>query len=208
MRRSAIESLFGIAAACVLCLSGCATVVKGSSQPVTLETKPPGATCVLTRKSKTVAVVNPTPGTVTVDKSKDAMAVSCTKDGYEEAAGVVKSEFQPMTFGNIILGGLIGVAVDAASGAMTEYQPSVTITLIPNRFETAQERDAFFDRMHNEFLVQARQVEQRINKVCGDAANCNRQLQAAKKAEEAQLAEIEKKRLLAKVEPANRLSKN
>ena len=38
------------------------------------------------------------------------------------------SEFQAMTFGNILFGGLIGVVVDAASGATHEYPPLVTIT--------------------------------------------------------------------------------
>ena len=36
-----------------------------------------------------------------------------------------------MTFGNILFGGIIGVAVDASSGAMNEYPSSVTVRLIP-----------------------------------------------------------------------------
>jgi hypothetical protein len=36
---------------------------------------------------------------------------------YARAAGTLSSEFESMTFGNILLGGVIGIAVDAASGA-------------------------------------------------------------------------------------------
>jgi hypothetical protein len=55
------------------------------------------------------------------------------------------SEFQAMTFGNILFGGLIGVVVDAASGATHEYPPLVTITLVPELFASIAERDAFYE---------------------------------------------------------------
>jgi hypothetical protein len=181
--------------------SGCATVTKGASQSVTLDTKPPGATCVITRKGEKIAAVNPTPGTVSVSKSKDALSVSCTKEGYLEAAGSVESEFQAMTFGNILLGGIIGVAVDAASGAINNYKPSITITLIPERFPSEAERDTFFDGLRSELQAESAEVEERIKKVCNGKQQCDNQLKAAGLAKEAKLLEIEKKRTLAKVDP-------
>jgi hypothetical protein len=45
----------------------------------------------------------------------------------QEAAGNLASEFQAMTFGNTLLGGIIDIAIDAASGAMHQYSDSVTI---------------------------------------------------------------------------------
>ena len=179
-------------------LTGCATLVKGSSQSVMVNTDPPGALCTLTRKGKEIAVVNPTPGTVTVDKSKDAVAVSCTRTGYLESAGTITSQFQPMTFGNILFGGLVGVAIDAGSGAMSEYEPSVTLTLMPAEFPSAAARDTFFDRMRGELLIQSDEVVQRIKQECSGSA-CDSQLKAAASAREAKLADIETKRILAKV---------
>lgn len=179
-------------------LGGCATLVKGSSQSVNVNTEPAGATCTLTRKGKQIAVINPTPGTVNVDKSKDALAVSCTKPSYLESAGTIPSHFHPMTFGNILFGGLIGVAIDAGSGAMNEYEPSVTLTMIPAEFPSDRERDAFFDNMKSDFLVQSDQVVARIKEKC-QGSGCDSQLKAAASAKEAKLAEIETKRLLAKV---------
>jgi len=183
----------------VAVLPGCATITKGSSQTVTIDTKPPGATCTLTRGGKRFAIVNPTPGAISVEKSSDAISLSCTKDGYLESAGTLESSFQAMTFGNILFGGLIGVAVDAASGAMHEYQPLVTITLIPEEFASAAERDAFFVDMKAEFLKEAKEVTARIEKQCNPQTDCDNQLKAAEVAKEARLADIEKKRLLAKV---------
>jgi hypothetical protein len=179
-------------------LTGCATLVKGSSQSVIVSTDPPGAVCTLSRRGKEIAVVNPTPGTVTVDKSKDAVAVSCNRAGYLESAGTITSQFQPMTFGNILFGGLVGVAIDAGSGAMSEYEPRVTLTLIPAEFPSAAARDTFFDRLRSEFLTQSDEVMQRIKQKCSGSA-CDSQLKAAASAKEAKLAEIETKRLLAKV---------
>ena len=106
--------------------------------------------------------MNPTPGTVTVDKSKDAVAVSCNKAGYLESAGTIGSEFQAMTFGNILFGGLVGVAIDAGSGAMSQYEPSITLTLIPAEFTSDAERDAFFNNMRTEFLAQSEQVVEKM----------------------------------------------
>ena len=36
-----------------------------------------------------------------------------------------------MTAGNIVFGGLIGLGVDAASGAMNTYDPSVEVVMTP-----------------------------------------------------------------------------
>lgn len=190
---AAVLALAGVACC------GCATVTRGPTASVTLDTKPSGAVCMLTRGGQTIAAVNPTPGTVMVEKSRVAIAVSCKKDGYKEAAGVVESEFQPMTFGNILLGGLIGVAVDAASGAMTTYQPSVVITLIPERFASPAERDVFFDGLRAELEGEVAKLEERIRKNCTDPQRCQTQLKAAQIAKEGKLLQIEKKRALAEV---------
>src|SRR3546814_7416283 len=93
----------------------------------------------------TLAVVNPTPGTVQIEKSKDTITVRCKKEGFFETAETLDSEVQGMTFGNILFGGIIGVAVDASSGAMNQYPSSVTIALVPESFTSTTARDVFFD---------------------------------------------------------------
>src|SRR5213075_686126 len=98
----------------VLLSSGCATITKGNSQSVTVNTEPTGATCLLSRDGQQIAAVNPTPGTIVVGKASGTISVDCKKLNYEDATGVLASTFQAMTFGNIIFGGIIGVAVDAA----------------------------------------------------------------------------------------------
>jgi S1-C subfamily serine protease len=68
---------------------------------------------------------------VTVDKSKDDILVKCTKPGYQDASASIPSDFQGWTLGNLVLGGLIGVGVDAASGAMNEYPGAFGVPMTP-----------------------------------------------------------------------------
>ena len=180
-----------------LLTTGCATITKGTQQTVTIATDPSGASCEMTRDAKPLAVVNPTPGSIPIEKARGSIAILCKKATFKDASGVLASEFQAMTFGNIILGGLIGIAVDAASGAMHEYPAMVTITLEPEIFATAADRDAFFDKLKAELTREVAQVRERTAKLCRDT--CDNQMIAIAEGEKSKVAEIEQKRALAMV---------
>jgi hypothetical protein len=181
----------------LLLLGGCATITKGTQQTVTISTDPAGAICNLTREGKPLAVVNPTPGSVPIEKAVRDITIACSKAGYKDAGGTMASEFQAWTFGNIILGGIIGVVVDAASGAMNQYPSMVTFTLEPEAFASAQDRDAFFDRMTADLKREVAEVKERTEKQCRD--NCATQLTTIDQGEKAKLAEIAVKRAQAVV---------
>jgi hypothetical protein len=110
-------------------LSGCSTIVEGNSQLLSINTTPPGATCVLTRHGETIGSVTPTPGDINVEKTKYDITVTCDMDGYEQATLIDKSGAAGATFGNIILGGGIGWAIDSATGSDNKYDTPVTVTL-------------------------------------------------------------------------------
>jgi hypothetical protein len=74
-----------------------------------------------------------TPGGVTIKKTKHDITLKCHKDGYQEASYLNHSGAAGATFGNIILGGGIGWAIDSAPGADNKYDGVVNITLIPNQ---------------------------------------------------------------------------
>lgn len=181
-------------------LGGCATVVSGTTQTIGINTDPEGADCQFTRKSVLVGRVNPTPGTIQVGKDYENVAVLCRKDDFDDTAGVIGSEFQAMTLGNILLGGIIGVVVDAASGAMMKYPEAVTFTLVPKQFDSEAARDKFFGDMRDTFFGEYAEVVARIKAKC-TPENCDNELKAAEAGRDSRLAEIEKRRLLAKVRP-------
>ena len=115
----------------LLLLSACATITKGTSQTVAITT--PGvadATCTLTSSTVGTKVVT-TPATITLEKGRESVTVRCTKECYTDGSGVIASDFEAMTMGNIILGGVIGVGVDAASGAMNKYAPEAQVVMTP-----------------------------------------------------------------------------
>lgn len=120
------------ALALVALLPACATVVEGTSDTVTLSTNPAGATCTVDRNGERVAAVATTPGSVRIGKSRHDLNVTCTKEGYQPATAAASSKFTGATFGNVIAGGVVGVVVDAASGANNRYPSEVRLDLVEN----------------------------------------------------------------------------
>lgn len=119
----------GLAAAAFM-LPGCATILDGTTQEITFDTNPQGAECVLERDGKLLSRVN-TPNTIMVKKTKHDIHVSCTKDGYHDSVAHLKSKIEGSTWGNILLGGGVGWAIDSAAGSDNEYEDYVTITMVP-----------------------------------------------------------------------------
>lgn len=111
-----------------LALSGCATIIEGTTQSVSVTSTPAtGAKCKL-QSGEGVWYVT-TPGSVTIHKTKTTLDVSCSKDGFADASKAVRPHFNGATLGNIILGGLIGVGVDAATGADFNYPQAIDVPM-------------------------------------------------------------------------------
>lgn len=56
---------------------------------------------------------------------------------------MVDETLVPATFGNILLGGGIGIIVDSVSGAAQQYPDQILIWMDPEKFNTDLERDAW-----------------------------------------------------------------
>lgn len=123
--------MFVVAAMSVVS-AGCASIAKGTTQAVALDTPgAPGSSCTLTSEgiggSKTVL----TPVSMVLDKSQHNISVTCKKECFQDGVGIIPSHTESMTAGNVLVGGVVGLAVDAASGAMNKYNDSNQITMIP-----------------------------------------------------------------------------
>lgn len=119
---------FAALAALGIAVSGCATIIDGTTQSVSVNTTPEqGASCTLVNSQGTWYVTSP--GSTTVHKTKTDLDVTCTKQGYKPGHIVAASRFTGKTAGNILAGGLIGVGVDAASGANFTYDSPITVPL-------------------------------------------------------------------------------
>lgn len=180
-------------------LSGCATVTQGTTQPLTINTDPPGASCAVKKDDKTMGVVNPTPGTVQVEKGWGALTVACQKEDHADEEARHDSEVQGWTFGNIIIGGVIGFVIDAASGAMRKYPSIITIVLTPRVFPSAEERDRYFDARRDRVVREADETEARVKSAC-PPESCATQLKALDAARQSELAQIDARRVQAKID--------
>ncbi|UYH51666.1 PEGA domain-containing protein [Candidatus Kirkpatrickella diaphorinae] len=110
-------------------ISACAAIIDGTSQQIAINSNPPGAECAVYRNGEKIGTVQQTPSSVLVKKSKHDLWIECAKPGYENSRYLNHSGLAGSVFGNIALGGFIGVAVDSASGADNKYDPAVNISL-------------------------------------------------------------------------------
>lgn len=121
-----------------LLVSGCATIMNGSStQDVFVTSKPPGA-IVTTTTSEWIK----TPGIFTLPRA-NSTTLTARLPGYEEAKQEVKSELSPWIFGNGIGGLCFGTAfnfmpvialtiADFSTGSTGELSPiDVHFELVP-----------------------------------------------------------------------------
>lgn len=146
--------------------SGCATVVKGSKQSIGVQTDPEGASCELVREGQVIGSVSPTPGEVEVEKDKDNIEVTCKKKGFNPASDSISSSFQQWTLGNLLIGGIIGVAIDAGSGAAMQYPPAILLKMTPEKFANTEDREDFFEKWRSEVLQNSTKAKIAAAKTC------------------------------------------
>src|SRR6266851_521044 len=124
--RNPVAALLVVAAL----LPGCASIVKGTTQSIAITTPPTdGANCMLSSAQGNWSLVSP--GVATVERSKEAITVRCNKVGWHEGFATIPSNFEGWTVGNLILGGVIGLGVDAATGAINNYPNAFQVPMTP-----------------------------------------------------------------------------
>ncbi len=107
----------GAAAVAITLGAGCATIVKGTTQTITITSNVNGADVYLDGQK-----IGTTPYTGPVPKNKGTLTVQ--KPGYDNATVSMSTSIEPMFWGNIITGGTLGSITDFASGAAYQYAPA------------------------------------------------------------------------------------
>lgn len=125
---------------CVSLCSGCASIVSGQNQSLSVTTTREGADiqgaqCSLQNDKGSWYVT--TPGSVTVHRSYKDLVVNCATDPSQPNTMQVKSTTKGMAFGNILVGGVIGVGVDVATGAAYDYPSTIAVALAPSKLARA-----------------------------------------------------------------------
>jgi hypothetical protein len=116
--------LKSIAAASVILLTSCASIVSKSSWPITINSTPSEAKIIITDKRGVEIYTGNTPATLKLKSgdgffSKARYQVTFDKPGYDKKVVPVEFSLNGWYFGNIFLGGFLGMLiVDPATGAM------------------------------------------------------------------------------------------
>ncbi|WP_108818185.1 translation initiation factor 2 [Pseudovibrio sp. Alg231-02] len=117
----------GVVASSIL-LAGCGTVVRGTSEDIKIDVKPANAKITSTTAHTCVG-----PCVINVPRKKE-FTLTASAPGYQSQVIDVQTRVSGKgaagMAGNIILGGVIGVGVDAATGATLDHYPNpVTFNL-------------------------------------------------------------------------------
>ena len=108
-----------------LCVTSCATLVRGTKQVVSIITHPAGAFV------SNGTITAKTPATIELERGKDH-ELTISKPGYETQVVRVTRKNDVNVAQVILPGGLIGLGIDAATGAQYNLCPSkVALALRP-----------------------------------------------------------------------------
>jgi hypothetical protein len=125
-----------LVAAFSMSLGACASITAGTSQTIAVATAPKSsASCELSNE-KGRWTVPATPGSTTVSKAYGSLTITCAHPEGDRGSATLESTTAGAAFGNILVGGIIGAAVDMSSGAAYTYPASLTVALAPPMLTT------------------------------------------------------------------------
>ena len=111
----------------VAVITGCATIMHGPRQDVGISSSPAGAMVTIdgVTYGKTPVITNL--------KRNDNHIVKIELAGYEPYETTLTKKLDGWVWGNIVIGGLIGLAIDAISGSINRLTPEeIQATLAKN----------------------------------------------------------------------------
>jgi uncharacterized protein YceK len=107
-----------LSCAIVLDISGCATIINGTSQKIQATSNPPGATVKVDDANSYV-----TPVKLRLERRRDHV-LTFTKDGYESQTVRMMHVISEVVVGNTLLGGPLGWVFDIFAGTQYKLMPN------------------------------------------------------------------------------------
>jgi hypothetical protein len=137
MIRAAILLLASIA------MTGCASIIDGSTYPVSIHSNPEGADFEISNQSGQVIHRGVTPTVVTLETSAGAFdaeeyKVAFSKEGFEPKTFELIPTMNGWMWGNLLIGGLIGSTIDLSTGAAWDLPAQASGSLKPIQLAAVQ----------------------------------------------------------------------
>ena len=119
-----------IAISFVSLVSGCASIISGDQQQVSVSVECKGNTvpayCVASNAEGTWRFKAPT--TITVNKSSSDLRVTCESGTFGDYSKKASSSPSLMLLGNVVTGGILGAAYDYHTSAGLNYPSKIVMT--------------------------------------------------------------------------------
>jgi hypothetical protein len=104
-------------------------VFEDTSQVITVNTNPLGASCVFYRQNLAIGTIVSTPGFLSVTKANDDITIRCNKPGYTEVVYLDHSHRTNLIAGTIAADAGLSYIVDSVAGADSKYYAVVNLSL-------------------------------------------------------------------------------
>jgi predicted small secreted protein len=135
MNRSTVVTLV----ACSLALTACASIMHGTHQDIGISSTPTSASVTIDN-----AASGQTPYVAKLSR-KDNHIIHIAADGYQPADLTLTRSVSGWVWGNLLFGGLIGLAVDAISGGLYKLTPDqLNATLAKQSASVARTKDGLY----------------------------------------------------------------
>jgi hypothetical protein len=122
---------------------GCASIMKGTKQTVSVSSSPSAATVKIKTTGGVLVFEGVTPATTSLPKNKEYLA-TISLEGYKDATSSISKEgIEGWFWGNLICGGIIGIVIDLTNGAMNSLGPDqIHVELV--HAQVTGEKDAVY----------------------------------------------------------------
>jgi len=99
-------------------VGGCCTIISGRNQSLPVVTNPSGARVIID------GIQQQSPCTLVLDRKHLVYQVRVEKDGYEPTEITLRKGVNGWIWGNVLLGGIIGLIIDIATGSINKFTPT------------------------------------------------------------------------------------
>lgn len=199
MRIMRIRSRLLICLLAPLLAGACASIVSDNESTTYIETDPQSARCVL--HGQDFERVVQTPESILLPANAAPITLACEAEGYRTTSAELDTKMDGWILGNVIFGGIVGIVIDAARGAGQKYPSKITVVLEPEQFPTAAKRDEWYDRQREATEEKWDKIISRLKAGCTslNQRECDDNAGRARKQRDAELKELENRRLAAAV---------
>lgn len=125
-----------------LAVAGCASIISGSSQLLSVNANVDGAEVHLVTEGGVETLLGTTPLTTRIKRGQEGV-LRVSADGYRPYSTALNKKINNVFWVNILSGGTFGSSTDYKTGAMYAYEPSTYMVSLQPTGQSTEEREGW-----------------------------------------------------------------